>query len=526
MSRWARAPEPREQLVLFPTRLDEAVDAQHVVRLLERLLSRLDFGVFEAAYDVRHGQPAIHPRILTAVWLYGILRRIRSSRALEEAVRVRLDFRWLAQGHTPDHTTLSEFRRRHGEALQNLFVQVGLLAREMDCLPLLRLGFDGTRMRANNRRSGTRTPEELRKVKAELAAQFTAAEAQTAASDAADEEQFGLGAAHTTPAAWTDAAHVNRKYEQAVRELERLEAAGAPLPARLPLTDVDARIMPNKEGGSAVNYTPIATVDLDSGLIAAVDVIAEVNEDQRLIPEVEKVQAQFGGDQPPAVAADGLMNTGANLAALDERGLTFYSPTAPLPDHNPAQRADLTQPVPPEQWAQLPTKQVKKDGATHTRLDGAAFVYDEAADCYYCPQGERLEFRNVTPEPRASGETVKRRRYLSNAAVCAQCPLRALCLTPQQTRREASHDQYRALRQAHAERMATPEAQAVYAQRAPRVERVFATIKQQFGARQFLLRGLKRVRVEWCWLALGYNLSRLLSLSHQRARAGPAAATP
>ena len=44
-------------------------------------------------------------------------------------------------------------------------------------------------------------------------------------------------------------------------------------------------------------------------------------------------------------------------------------------------------------------------------------------------------------------------------------------------------------------------------------------IKQTFGARNFLLRGLKNVRQEWRWLASSFNLDRLMSL--MRIRAGP-----
>ncbi len=50
-------------------------------------------------------------------------------------------------------------------------------------------------------------------------------------------------------------------------------------------------------------------------------------------------------------------------------------------------------------------------------------------------------------------------------------------------------------------------------------ERPFAVIKQQFGARRFLLRGLANVKTEWQWLATAFNLERLLSFL--RRRAGP-----
>ena len=122
---WAKSNERRDQMVLFPTRLDDVVAAEHRVRLLDDILQRLDWSRWELLYDRQRGQPPIHPRILAGVILYGLLNRIRSSRALEEALQVRLDFRWLVEGRSIDHTTLSEFRRKNADALKNTFVQIG-----------------------------------------------------------------------------------------------------------------------------------------------------------------------------------------------------------------------------------------------------------------------------------------------------------------------------------------------------------------------------------------------------------------
>lgn len=145
---WAKSPEVREQMVLYPSRLDDAIDQDHNVRLRDDILSRLDWSKWESGYDLRCGQPPIHPKVLASVILYGLLTRIRTSRALEEALRVRLDFRWLVEGRWIDHTTISEFRRKNSDALKDTFVQIGLVARQMGWLPLETLAFDGTRMRS------------------------------------------------------------------------------------------------------------------------------------------------------------------------------------------------------------------------------------------------------------------------------------------------------------------------------------------------------------------------------------------
>ena len=102
----------RDQIVLFPEKLDQIIPQDHSVRLLDDILCRLDWSKWEQAYNRRIGQPAIHPKVLASVILYGNLCRLRSSRALEEALKVRSDFRWLVEGRTIDHSTISEFRRR------------------------------------------------------------------------------------------------------------------------------------------------------------------------------------------------------------------------------------------------------------------------------------------------------------------------------------------------------------------------------------------------------------------------------
>jgi transposase len=522
MMQWARAPQDRSQLVLFVERLDHALPAGHPVRLLDEILGRIDWSPWESHYDGRLGQPPIHPRVLAGALLYGLLVRIRSSRALEEALQVRVDFRWLVEGRTIDHTTLSEFRRRHSDALKNLFVQLGLIARSLGLLSLERLAFDGTRVRANNRRSGTRRPADLEQMQAELKAKFAELEERAAGEDARDEEVFDGGTGRDLPEQLRDVRRRLAEVDAALAELERTKEAKETVPSRLPLTDPQSRVTPNKEGGFAPNYTPLATVDVASGLIVSADVISMTNEERHLVTAIEDVQQQFSLSAPPAeMLADGMMCTGANLAALEAIGVTLYSPIETPDAANPALRDDPRQPVPAEQWERLPTQVVRsRDGQKQAQLTKAAFVYDAEHDCYWCPQGQQLVHRQTTSEPTASGQTV-RARYVADAAGCAECPLRQRCLQAGAKRRQVSRDQHEALREHHARRMATPEAQAKYAQRRHAGERPFAMIKHHFGARRFLLRGLEQVKTEWRWLATAFNLQRLMSLV--RSRAGPAA---
>ena len=93
MADFAAPPLTRDQLVLFPKKPDQIVPLDHSVRIIDDILCRLDRSRWEQAYNRRIGQPPIHPKVIAATTLYGNLCRIRSSRALEEALRVRSDFR-------------------------------------------------------------------------------------------------------------------------------------------------------------------------------------------------------------------------------------------------------------------------------------------------------------------------------------------------------------------------------------------------------------------------------------------------
>lgn len=521
MDYWAEVPEPREQALLIPVRLDEAVSAEHPVRLLDEIMHRMNWQSFEARYHGRIGQPPIHPRVIASVLIYGMWTGLRSSRRLEEALQMRFDFRWLAQGRRIDHTTISEFRRLHSQALKDLFIDVCLLAKELKLLEFRTLGFDGTRERANNRRSGTRTVEQLRKEREELAARFEEYLKRAAEEEAREEEPFRLQNPLQLPDDLRRAQQRLEKLDAAIAKCaEAKDSQGKP-PKRVPITDLDARVMPNKDGGHAPNYTPTAMVDVGSGLVVRDDVLAEINEDHHLLENYEAVREDFTLPTKPVLLADGLMATGANIAACEEEQIEFYSPV-PLADAatNPALRDDPSQAVAAADWDRLPTHPFKSRGESRRQLDKTAFVYDEGRNCYWCPAGKSLRHTLTTSEANRSGRRI-RHRYEAQAADCQACPLRARCVMGKAKSRQINREQYEAQRERHARRMATPEAQAQYAQRRHAGERPFAVVKQQYGMRQFLLRGLRAVRDEWRWAVLAFNLQRIVSLL--RSRAGPAA---
>lgn len=512
---WDSPVVSRSQLVLFSERLDEVLAEDHSVRRLVEILDLVDWSHWE--YEYRHagaGRPPIHPKVMCGVILFGLMRRIRSSRQLEEALQMRLDFRWLAEGRSIDHTTICRFRRDHGDRLKELFVQIILIARQAGIVSLTELAFDGTRIRANNRRSGKLKVADLQRIEQELQAKF---DEHNRLAEAADEEQLTDKAKRKNAKTRVNLESRLAAITKAMDEIERLKSAGQTIPARIPTTDTDSRITPNKEGGFAPNYTPLAAVDSVSDLIVSADVIASTNEKVKLPAAIADVQEQYGV-KPERVLADTIFNHGPNLAAMEEQGVELYCPM-PKAQNNPAIRDDPTQAVPEEKWDQLPTKTIKKQ----TKLSKEAFVYDCQADVYHCPQGKQLTYKSTCTGKSADGTELKRRRYLAASSDCQGCPLADRCFSGKTKSRQVSHDQFQSHRERLSTRMESEQGRETYDRRM-KCERPFGVIKQVMGVRQFLLRGLAKVKQEWHWLAMAFNLKSLMRQHWPiQPRAGPSA---
>lgn len=507
--RWAEPAENRDQLVLYSTKLDDIIDQDHAVRIVEALLDRLDWGPMEATYHGRLGQPPIHPQILCGIILYGLICRIRASRKLEEALQVRVDFRWLAKGMSIDHSTLCNFRKKYPEELRDIFVQVVRIGQEIGSVQFKRLGFDGTRLRANNRKTGTRTPEQLRASKEQLQEEFDRLNDKADQEDAQDEEVFGDDSSEklSDEERRKQIEQRQKKLQAALKELEQIEEGPEKTPKRLPITDPESRFSKTKEGGFAPNYTPTATVDIDSGMIVDQGVIAQHNESGELLATIAQVQQDYDLPHPvEQVLADGLMATGENLHACEEIGVDLYSP---VPDthqgDNPAIREDLSQPVPADQIDRLPMKTIKSESRFHKQ----AFVYDADQNVYWCPAGKQLT-HSSRYKTEYSGKTVERDRFRASPTLCETCPLAKQCLRGETTFRQIDRGEHQDAIDRQVEKMKQPESTEKYSKRRHAGERPFAVIKQVFGARQFLTRGLASVQQEWCWLTLAFDIKHLV----------------
>ncbi len=507
---WKEAPMCREQLVLIAKSLEDSIAEDHPVRLVDEILDQVDWTPYEATYDGHRGQPPIHPSVLAKTLLFAMIRRIRSSRQIEYELKHSIDFIWLVSGRQIDHSTVSEFRRKHSEELRGIFRQMIKLAIDLGVANLSELCIDGTRVLGNSNRYKTWTKERLAKAIEQLDAQIAEAIETMEVADSLDEDLLGQDvSADRLPAAVGNLKvrreQLARLQDDAAAMDELRKKNGSKGPAQIPKTDPDSRILPNKEGGYAANYTPMATTETASGFIVDCQVVIGNVEHDQLCFMVDSVASNYHVDVQ-CTLVDSAYTTGENLTAAEQKGIELIGPLAETQvKDNPAIREDLTEPVANDQIDQLPINPQTK------RFDKSAFVYDEESDSYYCPAGKRLPHRTTQNTTYRDGKPVQRKVYRSHD--CIGCQLAARCRkNPEAKRgREVMHDEHEGARRRQRKRMATPEAQKAYQRRQHIGETPFGVIKACFDMRRFLLRGIEGVGQEWQWASIAFNLKKLMA---------------
>lgn len=520
MGYWHEAPLPRDQIVLIATTLGDRIPDDHPVRLFCEILSNLDWSAWENHYCQVAGQPAIPPMIVAGTILYGLSHGIRSSRRLEWACSNAVDFIWLAEGRNIDHSTFCNFRTRFGRELKDLFRQIGRVAMGMGLIRLHQVGLDGTYVRANSSRHATASAKTLQERLETLDKQIEEIFAQAEKVDQQDQDLFGEAyTPNTLPRELSDLKRRQIALQKALAAAERMDAKrskgkAAPKKAsKVPVADADSAILPNKEGGYAPNYLPVAAVDGERGFLLDADVPGDHSEPGTVLSTVDHIEADFE-KLPGQMLADSNFATGGNLTGLENRGIEAFMPveSGKASEKNPANRADPHEPVPECDWPKLPRRP-----QTH-KLDRSAFVYDAASDVYWCPMGQPLGLFQTKVKGRDTCEDSIYRVYRCTA--CVGCPLAGECLVKGTKFRSVSRDQHEEVRERVAARCRSETGCKTYARRSWIAETPYAVIKGRWGFRQFLLRGLEKVRTEWSWLCTAYNLHKLVRLWEMLASAG------
>ena len=317
-----------DQRLLFPPTVSDFVPEGHLAHFVRDLVrEELDLSAILSTYSEERGFPPHHPGMMTALLLYGYSQGVYSSRKLEKACQERVDFMAVTGMGKPDHTRISEFRRRHLEALRGLFVQVLGLCRDAGLVTLGHVALDGTKVKANASKHAAMSYRRMKQAERALKEQVDSWMRRAEYVDGEEDAKYGRDKRGDELPEWVKD---KQKRREKIREaMARLEARAKeededepPDDAQGNFTDPESRILRTK-GTYEQGYNCQAAVDAGSQVVVAEEVVAQQNDSDRLLPLVDAVEANTG-KRPEEASADAGYLSEANLAGLEERRIRGY----------------------------------------------------------------------------------------------------------------------------------------------------------------------------------------------------------
>jgi transposase len=472
----------RQQMLLRPVEVEKLVEQDHPVRAIWELVGRLDLGPFyvdiEAVEGVA-GRPVWDPQLLISLWIYAYKDGVSSAREIARLCEYQPAYQWLTGLEVVNYHTLADFRIRHKEALDQLFIEVlGVLSHE-GLITLQRVMHDGTKIKAC-------ASDKSFHRKATIKDHLRLAREQVEQMGDPHSEELSQRVAKAQQRALREK---QERLEEAIRALEEMEAsrseASEKKETRASSTDPEARVMLGAKGAYGPSYNVQISTDAKAKIIVGVGVTQAATDAAELKPAVERIEANMG-EKPKQMVVDAGLTNQATLEAMTEK------------------QVDLIGALPERRG--VAEKRMKQRGVSPDFYP-QAFEYDASADCCRCPAGKVLPYET---EER-SGASV-RRRYRAKASDCRGCAFQAQCCPGTKRGRSVVRSEATAEMAAFQAKMETPEAQAIYKQRAGVAEFPNAWIKDKIGLRQFRLRGLVKATLEAVWACLTYNICQWIRL--------------
>ena len=436
---------------LLPPSVDEWLPQRHLARFIVEVVEGLDLSAMSKNYRGT-GSASYHPAPLLGLLVYGYATGVFSSRKLERATYDSVAFRFIAANDHPDHDTIATFRRRFLKDIEALFVKVLLLAREMGVLKLGTVALDGTKVHANASRHSALSYEHAGKIEAQLRAEVTELLAKAEAADQTD---------------IPDGMSIPEELARREDRLKQLAVAKAKIEARA--ADRYARELAEHEAKLAAREAKTAaTGKKPGGKPPQPPVEGPLPKDQiNLTDEESRIMPVAGGGFEQCYNAQAVVTADSMLVIA----------------------ADVVQAPNDKQQIEPMLNQIGalpgELGETRTLLADTGYFSTANVDACGAAGIDPLIARGRQPHHPPLSE------LLCDDPLAPENP------TPVE---------------AMAHRLETRAGRDLYALRKQIPEPVFGIIKSVMGFRQFLLRGLDKVRGEWRLVTMAWNLKRMFVL--------------
>jgi hypothetical protein len=433
---------------------------------------------------------------LTLLLLYAYSVGTVSSRKIERACYEDLAFRVLTGNQQPDHSRISEFRRRNLDALKGLFVQILRLCQIAGMVSLGHVALDGTKVKANASKHKAMSHERMLRAEKELEKEINALIRKAEILDAQEDRKYGKGnLGSELPDELRHKQGRLARIRQARKEMEAETAAAAARQRQEEAEKARAKAAAAAESGAPateqaeLHRKAEATADKAK---AATDKAIEV--------------AENAGVEPPdlePLAAD----------AMPRRGL--------------ARKADGTPMAKTQRNFTDPDSHLLQSGGSYLQGYNCQLAVDSAHQVIVAvgvsnqpPDVEHLEpmLQRIAASAGALPDVMTLDAgYWSedNANACSDQGIDAYIATGRLVHGQPPPPQRGPMpkgadaKTRMARKLRSKKGLRIYAQRKAIVEPVNGQIKEARGLRRFLLRGLEKVNGEWHLIAATHNLLKL-----------------
>jgi transposase len=492
---------PEQTLLLPPSPMDWLPE-NHLVFFLLDLAAELDLEEILAFYRQKdpRGEKAYEPRMMVVLLLYAYCVGLPSSRKIEKACWEDAAFRVLTGNQQPDHSRVSDFRRRHLDALAGLFIQVLRLCQKAGLVSLGTVALDGTKVKANASKHKAMSHERMLKSERQLEAEMRALLRKAEIIDAQEDGQYGKG---------NRGDELPVELQRRSSRLEWIRKAKAELEAEA----AAAKARQRQEQAEAAELEAAETEGSGDAQLSR-RAARRARGARKRVDDAQKLAiatAEAAGLESPVFTAE------LDAVAMPQRQLPSDTSGNPKPQ---AQRnftdSDSHILKGADGWIQGYNCQAAVDGDHQVIV--AIGVSNQPNDAVHLlPMLERIQ-ANTGELPNA---LIADAGYCStaNLEACEEKGLNAYVSTsrqqhgqrPRPSRGRPPKDLDARGRMER--KLRSKAGQAIYALRKTVVEPVFGQIKGARGLDRFRLRGLEKVNGEWALMATTHNILKLFRAS-------------
>jgi transposase len=474
--------ECRNQITLMPDSIEDYVGEDNSVRVIDAYINNLNLVdlKFSKPQPNDTGRPMYDPKDLLKLYVYGYMNKIRSSRRLETESKRNLEVMWLLRKLSPDHKTISRFRKENTVALKNVFRDFVKLCMKLNLYGKELIAIDGSKFKAVNSKDRNFTEKKLQERIARIDAKIAEYLKDLEDSDWKENIPSGEKSAEEIAQIILELSQRKEIYQSYSDELVQTGET------QKSLTDPDSRLM-MANGKMEVCYNIQTAVDEKNKLIVDFDVTNNA-QDKNQMGKMAVKSKEILETEELAVTADAGYDSATDIANCIENEIAAHVASTTGNDIQICIEVDETE-----------ISEIEK-------FTNGRCVYIAKRNIAVCPMGQIL----YPSSYKKSGKAVFR-----NGRACSKCTCKCTIEKYKNfefSMKKSEFSKTYDVQNFHVKQITVSSNREILKQRKCIVEHPFGTIKRNMDAGYCLTKGLKNVSGEFSLAFLSYNLKRAINI--------------